>query len=256
MDEAQNLSAPVLEQLRLLTNLETAERKLLQIILIGQPELRDMLARPELEQLSQRVVAQFHLEALSPAETHQYVQHRLSVAGWQGPSPFEPRALARIQQLTKGVPRRINLLCDRALLGAYALGRKVIDRGMVDKAALEVFARPLANTASRHSDVGRFGRLWGLGLGVLFLGFAAAWWWNSWALSSNSGAPSTSSRLLPKPEHLQGSAASSARPNPVPQKPAVAVASPAALTSGAVTQRSVAAPALGLNADPRAVVAP
>jgi general secretion pathway protein A len=81
IDEAQNLSAEVLEQLRLLTNLETSERKLLQVILIGQPELREMVARPELEQLEQRVIARYHLDALSPAETDQYIRHRMDVAG-------------------------------------------------------------------------------------------------------------------------------------------------------------------------------
>ena len=96
IDEAQNLSADVLEQLRLMTNLETSERKLLQIILIGQPELRDMLARPELQQLAQRVVARFHLEALSEAETTQYIQHRLAVAGMVGPIPFANDTLPRI----------------------------------------------------------------------------------------------------------------------------------------------------------------
>ncbi|HEX7637822.1 MAG TPA: AAA family ATPase, partial [Burkholderiaceae bacterium] len=134
IDEAQNLSAEVLEQLRLLTNLETSERKLLQIVLIGQPELRDMLARPELEQLAQRVIARFHLEALSAKETVQYVSHRLAVAGLKGAMPFDARALARIHQLTRGVPRRVNLLCDRALLGAYAGGRSRIDVAIVDKA--------------------------------------------------------------------------------------------------------------------------
>src|SRR3990167_7518452 len=91
IDEAQNLSADVLEQLRLLTNLETSERKLLQIILIGQPELRTMLARPELEQLAQRVIARFHLEALSANETRQYIRHRLSVAGMSRAIPFDRR---------------------------------------------------------------------------------------------------------------------------------------------------------------------
>ncbi|MBC7547886.1 MAG: AAA family ATPase, partial [Polaromonas sp.] len=122
IDEAQNLSSDILEQLRLLTNLETNERKLLQIILIGQPELRGMLARPELEQLAQRVIARFHLDALSQAETDDYVAHRLAVAGLSGPLPFDKKALARIYQLSRGVPRRINLLCGRALLGAYASG--------------------------------------------------------------------------------------------------------------------------------------
>ncbi|MEJ6007453.1 AAA family ATPase [Paucibacter sp. AS339] len=139
IDEAQNLSAEVLEQLRLLTNLETHERKLLQIILIGQPELRDMLARPELEQLSQRVIARFHLPALSEAETAHYVRHRMGVAGFSAALPFDAKSLRRVHQLARGVPRRINLLCDRALLGAYAQGRPQIDTRTIDRAAAEVF---------------------------------------------------------------------------------------------------------------------
>jgi len=139
IDEAQNLSAEVLEQLRLLTNLETNDRKLLQIILIGQPELRTMLARPELEQLAQRVIARFHLEALSPAETEKYIAHRLQVAGMSGALPFNREARARIHALSRGIPRRINLLADRSLLGAYASGKSRVDRQIVDKAAIEVF---------------------------------------------------------------------------------------------------------------------
>ena len=139
IDEAQNLSTDVLEQLRLLTNLETNERKLLQIILIGQPELRDMLARPELEQLAQRVTARFHLEPLNENETAHYIKHRLSVAGMSGLIPFDREARKRIHELARGIPRRINLLCDRALLGAYATGRDRVDRAIVDKAAGEVF---------------------------------------------------------------------------------------------------------------------
>jgi general secretion pathway protein A len=138
IDEAQNLSAEVLEQLRLLTNLETNERKLLQIILIGQPELRDMVARPELEQLAQRVIARYHLDALTPRETAQYIHHRLSVSGLAGALPFDAASLQRIHALTRGVPRRINLLCDRALLGAYASGRPTVGVDIVDKAAAEV----------------------------------------------------------------------------------------------------------------------
>jgi len=145
IDEAQMLSADVLEQLRLLTNLETNERKLLQIILIGQPELRDMLARPELEQLAQRVIARYHLGALTETETEAYIRHRLSVAGMTTAMPFDAKSIARIHQLSRGVPRRINLLCDRALLGAYADGRGVADRSIVDKAANEVFGPHLAS---------------------------------------------------------------------------------------------------------------
>lgn len=140
IDEAQNLDADVLEQLRLLTNLETDERKLLQIVLIGQPELRDLLARPQLEQLAQRVVARFHLGALDEAETARYLEHRLGVAGWQGPLPFSAAALRRIRHHTGGIPRRINLLCGRSLLGAYGKGSREVDARMVDKAAREVFA--------------------------------------------------------------------------------------------------------------------
>jgi len=141
IDEAQNLAADVLEQLRLLTNLETREHKLLQIILIGQPELRDMLERPELEQLAQRVIARYHLQALELTDTRLYVQHRLTVAGLEGPSPFSERALRRIHQLARGVPRRINLLCDRALLGAYAKRLRQVDTALVDLAATEVLGR-------------------------------------------------------------------------------------------------------------------
>jgi len=139
IDEAQMLAAEVLEQLRLLTNLETNERKLLQIILIGQPELREMLARPELEQLAQRVTARFHLPALSEAETSKYIRHRLAVAGQAGLRPFDRRARRRIHQLTRGVPRRINLLCDRALLGAYAESKQTVSAATLERAAKEVF---------------------------------------------------------------------------------------------------------------------
>lgn len=138
IDEAQNLSADVLEQLRLLTNLETHDRKLLQIVLIGQPELRTMLAEPSMEQLAQRIIARYHLGPLNEAEVLQYVRHRMEVAGLQGPLPFHSDALARIHRLTRGIPRRINLLCDRALLGAYAQGQGLVDVRLVDQAQAEV----------------------------------------------------------------------------------------------------------------------
>ena len=140
IDEAQNLSAAVLEQLRLLTNLETSERKLLQIILIGQPELRAMLARPELEQLAQRVIARYHLGSLTAEETASYVRHRLAVAGSTAQTPFAPRLMAQIHALSHGVPRRINLLCDRALLGAYVENQPQVTRQILRRAAEEVFA--------------------------------------------------------------------------------------------------------------------
>ena len=147
IDEAQNLSTDVLEQLRLLTNLETSERKLLQIILIGQPELREMLARPDMQQLAQRVIARYHLEALTESETSHYVSHRLAVAGLKQASPFDRRALRRVFRYSRGVPRRINLLCDRALLGAYANSKATVDGAILDKAAEEVL------------DAGDFGQI-------------------------------------------------------------------------------------------------
>ena len=162
IDEAQMLSVDVLEQLRLLTNLETNERKLLQIVLIGQPELRTMLERPELEQLAQRVIARFHLKALSSKETEHYIRHRLSVAGMTRAIPFDRKALQRIHDIARGVPRRINLLCDRAMLGAYAHGKTGIDTEIVEKAAREVFGKSEPNGPDRS----RFGTGAGLGLVV------------------------------------------------------------------------------------------
>jgi general secretion pathway protein A len=137
IDEAQNLSADVLEQMRLLTNLETDQRKLLQIILLGQPELAAMLERPELRQLSQRIVARYHLGPLTKGEVEAYVRHRLEVSGVQ--RTLFPRVLmARLYRLSGGVPRVINVLCDRALLGAYVQGKERVDRATLSKAAREV----------------------------------------------------------------------------------------------------------------------
>jgi general secretion pathway protein A len=144
IDEAQALEPTVLEQLRLLTNLETAKRKLLQIVLVGQPELRQMLAAPGLEQLAQRVVARYHLGPLSAKETRRYVRHRLGVAGRKGDLPFDTGALTLIHKLSAGVPRRINLLADRGLLGAYARHQQTVDKTTVQHAADEVFAAPAA----------------------------------------------------------------------------------------------------------------
>jgi general secretion pathway protein A len=143
IDEAQNLSADVLEQLRLLTNLETNQRKLLQIILLGQPELAEMLARPELRQLAQRITARYHLGPLGKQEVAAYVQHRLVVAGAQ--RLLFPAALTgKLHRLSGGIPRLINLLCDRALLGTYAQNRERVDRATLKQAAREVFHHPAA----------------------------------------------------------------------------------------------------------------
>ena len=167
IDEAQNLSADVLEQLRLLTNLETSERKLLQIILIGQPELRTMLQRPELEQLAERVIARYHLGALTQLETAQYIQHRLEVSGLTHALPFDRKTLARIHRLARGVPRRINLLCDRALLGAFAAGQASVSRALVDQAADEVFVRPSRAPSLLRRNLALVGLAVAAGAGLL-----------------------------------------------------------------------------------------
>lgn len=137
IDEAQNLSVEVLEQLRLLTNLETNQRKLLQIILLGQPELLDTLSKQSLRQLAQRITASFHLDALNKKEVAEYIAHRLSVAGARG-NFFKRSAMDRTFALSNGVPRVINLICDRSLLGAFAENRAIVTRRIVNKAAKEI----------------------------------------------------------------------------------------------------------------------
>ena len=137
VDEAQNLAPAVLEQVRLLTNLETAKQKLLQIILIGQEELRDLLARNDLRQLAQRITARYHLEPLSREETKRYVEHRLKVAGALG-EVFDRGAMKEVFRLSQGVPRLVNVICDRALLGAYARETRPVTARLVREAASEV----------------------------------------------------------------------------------------------------------------------
>ncbi|QOL26909.1 AAA family ATPase [Thalassotalea sp. LPB0316] len=136
IDEAQHLQAEVLEQLRLLTNLETHTKKLMQVILIGQPELQQLLQRQDLRQLAQRITARYHLLPLTKAEVGHYIEHRLAVVGCQQ-KLFTDSAISSIHRLSNGIPRLINLLCDRALLGAYAQGKQLVDKKMVNIAARE-----------------------------------------------------------------------------------------------------------------------
>jgi general secretion pathway protein A len=247
IDEAQNLSSDVLEQLRLLTNLETNERKLLQIVLIGQPELRVMLRRPELEQVAQRVIARYHLEALSEAETTQYLRHRLAVAGLTSAMPFSQRAMLEIHHAARGVPRRINLVADRALLGAYAESVPRVDKRIVEKAAAEVFG------AERRAE--RFEALrtspWTLGIGGLAAGLAiagiTAWLWpRDGASAARSAAAASASSAAAAP--ARSAAAASAR------NAATASARNAAATSAPsaaeASSRIASAPAAGASSAP------
>lgn len=138
IDEAQNLNSEVLEQLRLLTNLETDQHKLLQIIILGQPELLDILASKEMRQLAQRITARFHLNPLSRNELKAYISHRLAVAG-QNIQLFPENSISLIYRASKGVPRLVNIICDRALLGAYVENQHRVDPSIVKKASREVF---------------------------------------------------------------------------------------------------------------------
>ncbi len=216
VDEAQNLHPDVLEQLRLLTNLETNERKLLQIVLIGQPELRTMLQQPELAQLAQRVIARFHLDALSEHETTQYISHRLAIAGHHGALPFDDASLRQIHRLTHGVPRRINLLCGRALLGAWAHGATRVNRSIVNKAAQEVFgAEPAGATKGRAMTMGF--AFAGLALVVALAGLGA--WWFAAPVEPAAALQPAPVALAAAPAPASASVAVTATPTTRPVEP-------------------------------------
>ncbi|VUD56771.1 hypothetical protein TDB9533_02390 [Thalassocella blandensis] len=152
IDEAQLLSAEVLEQIRLLTNLETSTQKLLQIILVGQPELNDLLAQPRLRQLSQRITARFHLTPLTLEETYQYISHRLSVAGMsKDKTPFSPKIIKQIHRYTGGIPRMINILCERALTGAYGHNKFQVDSEIFQLAKKEVEGNRQSTLANKST---------------------------------------------------------------------------------------------------------
>jgi general secretion pathway protein A len=140
IEEAQNLGTDVLEQIRLLTNLETNQEKLLQIIMLGQPELREKLARSEIRQLSQRITARYHIGSLPPQEVAEYVNHRLSIAGVHR-KLFPDSVIKTLHRLSNGIPRLINLICDRALLGTYVQGKDRVDKKTLKQAAREVLGK-------------------------------------------------------------------------------------------------------------------
>lgn len=152
IDEAQNLSLDVLEQIRLLTNLETGQTKLLQIVLVGQPELKVLLSRPELRQLNQRITARYHLLPLTRSETEKYIRYRIWVNGGD-PKIFNKWAIRQVYKLSKGVPRLINIICDRALLGAYVSGHATVTAKIVKKAAKEIFCLERQAKALTHKTL-------------------------------------------------------------------------------------------------------
>ncbi|MDP2853174.1 MAG: AAA family ATPase [Smithellaceae bacterium] len=148
IDEAQNLSHGVLEQIRMLSNLETEKEKLLQIILIGQPELKVTLALPALRQLNERITVRYDLKPLSAGEVIAYIQHRLSVAGGPGKVSFTKGAYRLVDDFSEGIPRRINALCDRALLIAYTKNIAKIDRKIIRHAAKDIGSEYFQKTIS------------------------------------------------------------------------------------------------------------
>jgi general secretion pathway protein A len=170
VDEAQELSTESLEQVRLLTNLETPTQKLLQIILLGQPELRDKLHQPELRQLAQRITARYHLMPLDRAETEAYVRHRLAVAG-SARSPFSRLGLRALYRRSGGVPRLVNVIADRSLMAGFAREQESLGEQLVDRAADETLPGHARYWMHRH---GRW--LAAAALLVIAIG-AATWHW-------------------------------------------------------------------------------
>jgi len=193
IDEAQNLPADALEQVRLLTNLETDTQKLLQILLLGQPELREMLARPELRQLAQRITARFHLTPLDARETGHYLRHRWRVAGGQK-FPFDAKAVQRLHQRSGGIPRLLNVIAERALLAGYARDLTSIDSTLVDIAAAEVL--PSSTQAQRWP--------WLIATAGIAMIVMAGWQWHRQSAETTptlpaTAAPATPARAAPAP---------------------------------------------------------
>jgi general secretion pathway protein A len=209
VDEAQNLSAETLEQVRLLTNLETATTKLLQIILIGQPELRALLDQPDLRQLAQRITGRYHLNPLSADETAGYVKHRMRVAGATA-EVFTPSALREIHRLSGGIPRVINVICDRALLGAFTQEDHRAGAGLIRQAASEVYGRPVPAPWLKWTTAAA------VAAAVALVGVGA---WMYVGSRSGTGAPATPARPA---------TASADAVTPPPQAAAPATTPPAA----------------------------
>lgn len=217
IDEAQHLDFDVLEQIRLLTNLETHSEKLLQIILIGQPELAQMLALPELRQLNQRITARYNLEPLNLAETAAYIRHRLQVAGMSPGRDVFPDAIVRgIHRRTRGIPRLINVLCDRMLLGAYGRNKTRADNSMLELAAREVMGEP---------EKRRWSWVWPALVTGLIVSALVSWW----ALDNRYRAV-VPSAPFPAVQPGAGAAADTSQPAgpaiapPVPPAPAIEAA--------------------------------
>ena len=232
IDEAQHLDFDVLEQIRLLTNLETNSEKLLQIILIGQPELAALLSRPELRQLNQRITARYNLEPLNLEETAAYIRHRLQVAGMSPDREIFPRRVVRgIHRATRGIPRLINVLCDRMLLGAYGRSKSRVDGSMLRQAVQEVMGA--------EQGAAPAWRPWGAAAALALLAAAAGLIWTQ---VGGETEPAVAAVPLPPPaiatpvlEAPSPAASALLKPGPEPQleqepRPEPAVAEPSGTT--------------------------
>jgi len=205
IDEAQLLKVPVLEQIRLLTNLETTTEKLLQIILVGQPELKKLLARPALRQLSQRITARFHLEALTLADTQAYIAHRLHVAGMNpGLKPFPSTIIKKIHEFSGGIPRLINVLCERLLLGAYGKNLHQVDMQVFAMAVKEITGAQFEPARTHASG----SRIWALAAAILLV--AAALWYLVPQPAPQMSAVADANELVAAPPQASASASSAA----------------------------------------------
>jgi general secretion pathway protein A len=262
IDEAQNLSTEVLEELRLLTNIETTRDKLLQVILIGQPELVDMMQRPELRQLEQRVTARYHLRPFGSAETRAYIRHRLEVAG-QRDMVFTSAALWMVHHRSGGVPRLVNNICDRALLGAFARGKRRVSLRIVARAASEVFGRK-ASAPWIEGGVAA-GVIAAVLIGVTLLRpnaleYVTAWWASrimpsrAVAVAPSAGpSPSTSAVSSPAAAPQTGGAPLAAAPAMPSHVTAPSTASPAQASAATAPATAKAPPRAALVAmlDPK-----
>jgi len=172
IDEAQNLDLDVLEMLRLLTNFETNKQKLLKIFLLGQSEMSAILSRPDLAQINQRITSRFHLKGLQQEDVEAYINHRIVIAGGGRARLFSRNVIKHIYEITRGVPRLINSLCDRALLGVYTEGKEYVDQNILHTAAQEIFGN--APPVAKQKKLLKLIPVFGVVLTVLILG---VWLW-------------------------------------------------------------------------------
>jgi general secretion pathway protein A len=244
IDEAQHLDFEVLEQIRLLTNLETNSEKLLQIILIGQPELAQMLSLPELRQLNQRITARYNLAPLNLDETSAYIQHRLQVAGMSPERVLFPPAVVRgIYKATRGIPRVINVLCDRMLLGAYGRNAARVDHTMLRLAMREVLGEQQSNPPPW--------RWLGLAAMLLLLVWAAGW-----LLGNYTGTPPADDVAQKTPMVDATNAAMDMTPIASAEAPAAANAAPVDAPVQAIAPAQASAVVSGPAVSPEQAPAP